>query len=136
MALPAREDLVAGEITVTIDDAPPPNTRSDLRVGVGVIEVVVDDDVALEVRAHVHDGHIIVDGDQRPDDASPVVLHFGPARPPEVIINATVSLGELRIDRHEVARRWVRPPVPEMAPVPEVLPAPPVAPEPAVTDKD
>ena len=78
--LPAREDLVAGQITVTIDDAPPPNTRSDLRVGVGVIEVVVDDDVALEVRAHVHDGHIVVNGDETPNDGDPVVLHFGPDR--------------------------------------------------------
>ena len=78
--LPAHEDLVAGEITVTIDDAPPPNTRSDLRVGVGVIEVVVDDDVALEVHAHVHDGHIVVDGDKRPNGGDPVVLHFGPDR--------------------------------------------------------
>ena len=137
--LPAREDLVAGEITVTIDDAPPPNTRSDLRVGVGVIEVVVDDDVALEVRAHVHDGHIVVDGDERPNDGDPVVLHFGPDRPPEVIINATVSTGELRINRHEVTKRRVRPPVPEIAPVPAVTPVPevlPVAPDTAATDKD
>ena len=127
--LPAREDLVAGEITVTIDDAPPPNTRSDLRVGVGVIELVVDNDVALE-------------GDERPDDGEPVVLHVGPDRPPEVIIDATVSTGELRINRHEVETRQVRPavpaiiPVPAITAVPAVLPANPVPPETAVTDKD
>ena len=134
--LPAREDLVAGEITVTIDDAPPPNTRSDLRVGVGVIEVVVDDDVALEVRAHVHDGHIVVNGDETPNDGDPVVLHFGPDRTPEVIIDATVSTGELRINRHEVATRSVRPAVPTITPVPAALPVPAVPPDTAVTDKD
>ena len=134
--LPAREDLVAGQITVTIDDAPPPNTRSDLRVGVGVIEVVVDDDVALEVRAHVHDGHIVVNGDETPNDGDPVVLHFGPDRTPEVIIDATVSTGELRINRHEVATRSVRPAVPAITPVPAALPVPAAAPDTAATDKD
>ena len=134
--LPAREDLVAGQITVTIDDAPPPNTRSDLRVGVGVIEVVVDDDVALEVRAHVHDGHIVVNGDETPNDGDPVVLHFGPDRTPEVIISATVSTGELRINRHEVATRSVRPAVPAITPVPAALPVPAAAPDTAATDKD
>ncbi len=108
-ALPAREDLVAGEITVTIDDAPPPATRSDLRVGLGLIEIIVDEDVALEVRAHVHDGDIVVDGDERPNDGDPLTLRFGPNEPPDVIINATVSFGELRIDRHEVVGRRLLP---------------------------
>ncbi len=70
-ALPAREHLVAGEITVTIDDAPPPATRSDLRVGLGVIEIVVDEDVALEVRAHVHAATSLSTATSGPTTATP-----------------------------------------------------------------
>ena len=118
-ALPAREHLAAGEIIVTIDDGPPPATRSDLRVGLGVIEIVVDEDVALEVRAHVHDGDIVVDGDERPSDGDPLVLRFGPNEPPDVIIGATISVGELQIDRREVIARTCVPEIPELPEVPE-----------------
>jgi hypothetical protein len=107
-ALPASEHLVAGEISVTIDDASPA-TRSDLRVGLGLIEIVVDDEVALEVRAHVHSGDIVVDGRERTNDGDPLVLRFGPTEPPDVIINATISVGDLRIDRDEVVRRRLVP---------------------------
>jgi hypothetical protein len=125
-ALPASEDLVAGEITVTIDDAPPPATRSDLRVGLGVIKIVVDEDVALEVRAQVHDGDIVIDGDERPNDGDPLALRFGPRKPPDVIINATVSFGELRINSAEVAGRRLVPEVPEIPEIPEIPEVPEV----------
>ena len=51
VALPEAESLVAGEIEVTLYSAPPEGTRSDLRVGLGVIDIVVDDDLTIDVRA-------------------------------------------------------------------------------------
>jgi hypothetical protein len=128
-ALPAHEDLIAGEITVIIDDAPRPDTRSDLRVGLGLIEIFVDEDVALEVRAQVHDGDIVVDGDEWPNDGDPVGLRIGPDRPPDVIIDATVSFGELRIHRGEVVRRRLLVPVSPEFPEPPEFPESPVPPE-------
>ena len=85
-----------------------------------MIEIVVDEDVALEVRAHVHDGDIVIDGDERPNDGEPLTLRFGPDEPPDVIINATISFGELRINRHEVVRRRLLPEIPEIPAIPEV----------------
>ena len=83
-----------------------------------MIEIVVDEDVALEVRAHVHDGDIVVDGDERPNDGDPVELRIGPDRPPDVTIDATISYGELRIHRGEVVRRRLRVPASPESPLP------------------
>ena len=66
------------------------------------------------VSARVHSGDIVVDGDERPNDGDSLTLRFGPNEPPDVIINATVSFGELRIDRHEVVGRRLVPEVPEV----------------------
>ena len=95
--LPAREDLVAGKIEVTVFSAPPNDARSDLRVGLGEIDIIVDDDVTIDVRAHVHDGEIIVNGVTQPNDGDVEVIRIGPGATAEAVISATVSVGRLEI---------------------------------------
>ena len=81
VALPEAESLVAGEIEVTLYSAPPEGMRSDLRVGLGVIDIVVDDDLTIDVRAHVYDGDIVVDGVERPTPAMSRSSGSAPERP-------------------------------------------------------
>jgi phage shock protein PspC (stress-responsive transcriptional regulator) len=95
--LPEEEHLIAGEIEVTLYSAPADGTRSDLRVGLGVIDIVVDDDVTVDVRAHVHDGDIIVDGVERTNDGEVQVIRVGPGETADAVIAATVSGGRLEI---------------------------------------
>jgi phage shock protein PspC (stress-responsive transcriptional regulator) len=96
-ALPENESLIAGEIEVTLYSAPPGVTRSDLRVGLGVIDIVVDDDVTIDVRAHVHDGDIVVDGVEQPNDGDVQVIRIGSGETADAVISATVSVGQLEI---------------------------------------
>jgi phage shock protein PspC (stress-responsive transcriptional regulator) len=103
--LPGREDLIAGEIEVAVHSAPPEVSRSDLRIGLGVIDIVVDDDVTVEVRAHVRSGDIVVDGDERPHDGDVQVIRVGPEANPDVVIQATVSVGRLEIDQRQLPQR-------------------------------
>jgi phage shock protein PspC (stress-responsive transcriptional regulator) len=102
--LPVREHLIAGEIEVTLVSAPPTGTRSDLRVGLGLIELIVDDDLTVEVRAHVYDGDIVVNGVDRPNDGEPLDIRIGPGATADVVIDATVSTGKLEISRRPLAR--------------------------------
>jgi phage shock protein PspC (stress-responsive transcriptional regulator) len=95
--LPAREDLIAGEIEVTMFSPPAEVTRSDLRVGLGVIDIVVDDDVTIVVRAHVYDGEIVVDGEDRPNNGDLQVIRIGSGDEADAVIEATVSVGRLEL---------------------------------------
>jgi phage shock protein PspC (stress-responsive transcriptional regulator) len=103
--LPAREHLIAGEIEVTLYSAPAPGTRADLRVGLGEIDIVVDDSVTIDVRAHVHDGDVVVDGDDRPNDGDVQVIRIGSGTSPDAVIDATISVGRLEIDRRPLQQR-------------------------------
>jgi hypothetical protein len=62
-----------------------------------VIDIVVDDDVTVDVRAHVHDGDIIVDGVERTNDGEVQVIRVGPGETADAVIAATVSGGRLEI---------------------------------------
>jgi phage shock protein PspC (stress-responsive transcriptional regulator) len=103
--LPVREDLIAGRIEVTLFSAPPEGTRSDLRVGLGEIKLIVDDDVTIDVRAHVHDGEIVVDGTDRPNDGDVRVIRVGRGATADAVIDATVSFGRLEIDQRSLPER-------------------------------
>jgi phage shock protein PspC (stress-responsive transcriptional regulator) len=103
--LPVREDLVAGEIEVTLVTAPAATIRSDLRVGLGLIELVVDDDLTVEVRAHVYDGDIVVNGVERPNDGEALDIRVGSGATPDFVIDATVSTGKLEISRRPLELR-------------------------------
>ena len=81
----------------TADDA-----RSDLRVGLGEIDLIVDDDVTIDVRAHVHDGEIIVNGVTQPNDGDVQVIRIGPDATAEAVISATVSVGRLEITERNI----------------------------------
>jgi phage shock protein PspC (stress-responsive transcriptional regulator) len=95
--LPEREDLVAGKIEVTVFSAPPNVARSDLRVGLGEIDLIVDDDSTIDVRAHVYDGDIVINGVTQPNDGDVQVIRIGPGATAEAVISATVSVGRLEI---------------------------------------
>ena len=71
--------------------------RADLRVGIGEIEIDVDDDVTVEIRHDVHDGDVIVDGAVRADGTFTV----GPEGEPDVIVDAEISLGDIDIERYD-----------------------------------
>jgi phage shock protein PspC (stress-responsive transcriptional regulator) len=100
--LPEREDLVAGKIEVTVFSAPPHDARSDLRVGLGEIDLIVDDGVTIDVRAHVHDGEIVVNGVTQPNDGDVQVIRVGPGTTAEAVISATVSVGRLEITERNI----------------------------------
>ena len=97
IGLPNHEDLVAGEIEVTLFSAPLDDSRSDLRVGLGVIDIVVDDDVTIDVRAHVYDGDIVVDGVEQSNDGDVQIIRIGSGETAEAVISATVSVGRLEV---------------------------------------
>jgi phage shock protein PspC (stress-responsive transcriptional regulator) len=100
--LPVREDLVAGLIEVTVYSAPPNEARSDLRVGLGEIDLVVDEDVTIDVRAHVHDGDIVVNGMTQSNDGDVQVIRIGPGATADAVISATVSVGRLDITERDL----------------------------------
>ena len=77
-------------------------TRSDLRVGLGEIDLIVDDDVTIDVRAHVHDGEIVVNGVTQPNDGDVQVIRIGPEATAEAVISATVSVGRLEITERNI----------------------------------
>ena len=99
IGLPNDEDLVAGEIEATLFSAPLDDSRSDLRVGLGVIDIVVDDDVTIDVRAHVYDGDIVVDGVEQSNDGDVQIIRIGSGETAEAVISATVSVGRLEVTR-------------------------------------
>jgi phage shock protein PspC (stress-responsive transcriptional regulator) len=100
--LPEREDLVAGRIEVTVFSAPPNDARSDLRVGLGEIDLIIDEDVTIYVRAHVHDGEIVVNGVTQPNDGDLQVIRIGSGEAAEAVISATVSVGQLEITERNI----------------------------------
>lgn len=71
--------------------------RADLRVGIGAIEVDVDDEVTVEFRTTVHDGDVVVNGDARDDGT----FTLGPEGAPDVIVDAEISLGDVDIERYD-----------------------------------
>jgi phage shock protein PspC (stress-responsive transcriptional regulator) len=93
---PANSTRTAGIARLTVIDAPPTTPMtSDLRVGIGRIEIDVDDDVTVEVRPLAHDGDVKVDGRVTHDD----VISVGPEGDPDVIVTAEISLGDIQIER-------------------------------------
>ena len=108
VALPAGEQLIAGEIEVTLYSAPPDDLHADLRVGLGVIDIVVDDDVTIDVRAHVHDGDIVVNGVERSNDGDIQVIRVGSGERAEAVVSVTVSVGRLEITQHALPERVFR----------------------------
>ncbi len=100
--LPEREDLVAGKIEVTVFSAPPDGARSDLRVGLGEIVLIVDEDVTIDVRAHVYDGEIVVNGVTQPNDGDLQVIRIGPGAAADAVISATVSVGQLEVTERNI----------------------------------
>jgi phage shock protein PspC (stress-responsive transcriptional regulator) len=100
--LPERDDLVAGTIDVMVFSAPPDVVRSDLRVGLGEITILVDDDVTIDVRAHVHDGEITVNGVTQRNDGDARVIRIGSGSGADVVISATVSVGRLEITERNI----------------------------------
>jgi phage shock protein PspC (stress-responsive transcriptional regulator) len=102
--LPEREDLIAGRIEVTVYSAPPETARSDLRVGLGEIEIIADDDVTIDVRAHVHDGEIVVNGVTQRNDGDLQVIRIGTGQTADAVISATVSVGRLEITERNLVR--------------------------------
>lgn len=103
-ALPAPDDAgrVAGSAYLLVDDVPGTPRDLSLRTGIGDVAIVVDDDVSLEVRAHVLDGAIIVDDAGRPMTDDRLTVTLGPDRTRDVSVDVTISKGELRIDRREL----------------------------------
>jgi hypothetical protein len=95
---PVNSTRTAGTARLNVVDAPRGDpARSDLRVGIGQIDIDVDDDVTVEIRATVHDGDVRVDGQVRPE----ATITVGPEGDPEVIVDAEVSLGDIEINRTE-----------------------------------
>jgi phage shock protein PspC (stress-responsive transcriptional regulator) len=94
----ANATRTAGVARLTVIDAPP-NTplRSDLRVGIGEIEIDLDNNVTVEVRPIVHDGEVFIDG-RRVDEAT---IRLGPEGEPDVIVDAEISLGDVDIQRYD-----------------------------------
>ena len=126
--LPPSDSVVAGNMRVHVAGAPTEQNRSDLHMGIGVIFVNVAWGVSAEVRATLYDGAASVDGVLTPSpDGVPVVMHVGPEGEPDVIINAVVSRGNVRVttgpDYH-----WDDPPSGAVTPTSGVVPtvAPPV----------
>ncbi len=74
--------------------------RADLRVGIGEIEIDVDDEVTVEIRAVTHDGEVFVGNEVRPDG----VVTLGPEGEPDVVVDAEISLGDVEIDRYDFSR--------------------------------
>ena len=93
---PANSTRTAGLARLTVIDTPPTTPMtSDLRVGIGRIEIDIDDDVSVQVRPVAHDGDVKVDGRVTHDD----VISLGPEGDPDVIVTAEISLGDIQIER-------------------------------------
>jgi phage shock protein PspC (stress-responsive transcriptional regulator) len=109
---PVNSTRTAGVARLIVDDAPPSTPMpSELRVGIGQIEIDVDDDVTVEIHPTVHDGEVRVDGRvQRPG-----VITLGPEGQPDVIVTAEISLGDVEIERYDFDARpnLVAPNIPE-----------------------
>jgi phage shock protein PspC (stress-responsive transcriptional regulator) len=95
---PVNSTRTAGTTRLIVIDTPP-NTplRSTLRVGIGQIEIDVDDNVTVEVRPIVHDGEVFLDG-RSVDEAT---IRLGPEGDPDVIVDAEISLGDVDIERYD-----------------------------------
>ena len=93
---PANSTRTAGIARLTVVDVPPTTPMtSDLRVGIGRIEIDVDNDVTVQVRPVAHDGDVKVDNRVTHDD----VITVGPEGDPDVIVTAEISLGDIQIER-------------------------------------
>jgi phage shock protein PspC (stress-responsive transcriptional regulator) len=93
---PANSTRAAGIARLTVIDTPPTTPMtSDLRVGIGRIEIDVDNDVTVQVRPLAHDGDVKVDNRVTDDD----VITVGPEGEPDVIVTAEISLGDIQIER-------------------------------------
>jgi hypothetical protein len=111
---PIERDLIAGDLDLDIAGTPDATPQAvDLRVGIGEIEITADEEVTVEIRPHLHDGDVYVDGTRRAvgDGAA---FTIGPAGDPDVVVDATVSEGDLFVRRVEFVRE--RAPIIESAP--------------------
>jgi phage shock protein PspC (stress-responsive transcriptional regulator) len=116
---PANSTRTAGAAHLTVIDVPPHvPVRSELRVGIGKIDIDVDDDVTVEVHPTVHDGEVRVDGEV----SSESTITLGPEGDPDVIVDAEISLGDIEIERVEFATapEVFVPDVPDLPDVPDV----------------
>jgi hypothetical protein len=89
--------------------------RAELRVGIGEIEIDVDDEVTVEIRAVTHDGDVFVGNEVRPDG----VITLGPEGEPDVFVDAEISLGDVDIDRYDFSRNIDDELLPELPEPPE-----------------
>jgi phage shock protein PspC (stress-responsive transcriptional regulator) len=95
---PVNSTRTAGIARLTVIDAPPTTPiTSDLRVGIGRIEIDVDNDVTVQVRPLAHDGDVKVDGRVTDDD----VITVGPEGEPDVIVTAEISEGDIQVERFD-----------------------------------
>jgi phage shock protein PspC (stress-responsive transcriptional regulator) len=95
---PVNSTRTAGTARLNVADAPRGDpTRSDLRVGIGQIDIDVDDDVTVEIHPTVHDGDVRIDGQVQPEGT----ITVGPEGDPEVIVDAEISLGDIEINHTE-----------------------------------
>jgi phage shock protein PspC (stress-responsive transcriptional regulator) len=108
-----------GSVDVNVDGVPAEQVVVDARVGIGDISVLVNDEVAVEVRSRVDDGAVELNGIRR-GDVGPV--HFGPEGAPDVIIEAWVGRGDVNIDTYLPAE--IVPPVFVVEPTVPQLDAP------------
>lgn len=96
--LPSSDSVIAGTMRVHIDGAPSDQNHSELRVGIGVIYIRVAWGVTAEVRATLYDGEASIDGVPKASpDGVPVVLRVGSEGEPDIVIDAVVSHGNVRV---------------------------------------
>ena len=98
-----RYELGAGDLVLDLRDValPPRETRVDLRVGVGEIEVIVPRDVPVSARGEVGWGEVSVLGDDaegRDLERSVVERGFHEAKT-RIVIDARLRAGDLNIHR-------------------------------------
>ena len=104
-----------GSVDVYVDSVPDEQVVVDARVGIGDIDIRVNDEVSVEVRSRVDDGTIELNGARRGDDAP---LRLGPEGQPDVIIEAWVGRGDVNIGTYDIDEQARAVPIPELVPDP------------------
>ena len=104
-----------GSVDVYIDSVPDEQVVVDARVGIGDIDIRVNDQVSVEVRSRVDDGTIELNGARRGEDAP---LRLGPEGEPDVIVEAWVGRGDVNIGIYDLDERARAVPFPELVPDP------------------
>ena len=99
---PGDPGRVIGSAFLTIDDVPPARRDVSLRAGVGDVAITLDEDVTLEIRALLFDGRITVDDVEQPMSDNRATLMLGPEGVSDLLVNVTISDGDLRVLRQEM----------------------------------